>query len=131
MLWALHLTLGSTASADQFHCKRSLYIIIEVLIICHFCGTFHLASVVRLVALRAFEEGHLSHCQSGDSILVTEIVWTRKRTSLLNNPTLHRFLPNLLIHLVLWSNNVINARMPHNLLAEWTPDALEGKTATT
>jgi len=131
MLWALHLALGSTASADQFHCKRSLYIIIKVIILCYFRGTFHLASVVRLVALRAFKEGHLCHRHGGDSILVTRIVWTWERTSLLNYPTLHRFLPDLLIHLVLWSDNVVNARMPHDLLAERAPDALEGQTATT
>jgi hypothetical protein len=61
VLWALKLALRSTTTADKLHGEGGLHIIIQVILFVFLPTTLHFTPIVRLIALRAFEECHLRH----------------------------------------------------------------------
>mmetsp|Transcript_46196 Transcript_46196/g.100381 ORF Transcript_46196/g.100381 Transcript_46196/m.100381 type:complete len:232 (+) Transcript_46196:417-1112(+) len=128
MLRTLELPLRGASPAHEFHRKSGLHVFVQVLLffLLHAC-TLHLAAIVRLVALRAFEERHSGHRQSGDFVLVTRIVCSRRRPPLLHDPALQSLSSHLLVHVELRRHQGVYRGVLYDSLAERAPDALEGE----
>lgn len=129
MLGTLQLALRSTTSAHELHGEGSLHVVVQIFLLLHI-ATLYLAAVIRLVALRAFKESHLCHCECGDFVLVGRVVRSRQRPALFDYPALQRLSPYLLVHVVLRRDNSVDARMPHYSLAERAPDVLKSQPAS-
>mmetsp|Transcript_33320 Transcript_33320/g.91904 ORF Transcript_33320/g.91904 Transcript_33320/m.91904 type:complete len:387 (-) Transcript_33320:650-1810(-) len=124
MFRALELSLRSAAPAHELHSERSLNVFIQILLFLR-PAAFDLTTIIRLVALRAFEESHLGHRQRSDPILVHGVMRAWCRSALLDDPALQRLPPNLLVHCKLRPDVRIDGRMLHDGLAQWTAYALE------
>mmetsp|Transcript_38285 Transcript_38285/g.69329 ORF Transcript_38285/g.69329 Transcript_38285/m.69329 type:complete len:248 (+) Transcript_38285:328-1071(+) len=128
VLWALQLTLGRTAPTRELHGEGSLHIFIQILFLLFLHSTaLNLATIIRLIALRALEERHFLHCQDGDLVLMDCIIAPRLRSPLLDNPSLQRPPLHLVIHLQLIVHQRQKSCMAHYILTERTSDVLESK----
>jgi hypothetical protein len=106
VLRALQLPLRRAPPADHFHGQRRLHVIVELLLL-EFSRALDFATVIWLVTLGTLIEGHSLHREAGNSVLVTSIVGSGQRVSLLNDPTLQSFPPDFLINAEERGNNVI------------------------
>lgn len=131
MLWTLQLPLGGTAAADQFHCESSLHILVQIVFLLFCRTTLYLPSIVRLIALGAFIECHLCHSQRCNPILVTWVICSREGPPLLHHPALQGFSSDLLVHIVLRTDDGIDAGMAHDPLTQRTSYTFKSEAAST
>mmetsp|Transcript_127643 Transcript_127643/g.408529 ORF Transcript_127643/g.408529 Transcript_127643/m.408529 type:complete len:279 (+) Transcript_127643:42-878(+) len=128
VLRALKLALGGAPSAHELHGQRCLHVFIQVLLLLfiHIC-TLNLSAIIRLLALRAFEERHLVHGEACQSVLVARVAGLRERLALLHDPALECLSADLLVQHQMRTDDVVDGRVLHYGLAEGASDALEGE----
>jgi hypothetical protein len=131
VLRALKLALGRATSAHELHGQSGLHVVIQIVLLLFLACALNLSAVVRLIALRTFEERHLRHRQSGYSILIGRIVGPRRGPPLLDHPALQCLPSDLLVHCELWCNVFGYGTVLHDGLAERALYALEGQPSAT